>query len=599
MSDFGHTMFGMGLDVTHVAGAVAALIAMWFMFLRKTDKVLPQITIELKGHEKKDVIDAKVVPDMPFVIPSEPGRMQCYDPCTAQHLGSVELMSKARVDEIVAKAHVAQKQWAKSTFSERRSVLNAILDYYIRHTDDVVRVSVRDSGKTRLGAVLGEITPTLEKLRWTISAGEDILKTEYRGNHGLLTLHKSARVEWHPVGVLGVLAPFNYPCHNILNHVISGLMAGDGVVTKVSEHTSWSADFYLRPIHAALKSAGYSPDLVSVVTGLGETGAALVSSKVNKVIFTGSDRVGKMVMKGASENLTPVVLELGGKDPFIVCKDVDLDWITPTALRGVFQNCGQNCIGIERIFVEEPLFDQFVKRMEAEIMRIRQGVPLANEKELDLGASTMPSQIPHIQRLIDDAVAKGAKLVCGGKRNKALLPGNFYEPTLITGITKDMLIAEEEVFGPVMAVSKWSSEDDLMNKVNDCPYGLGSSVFSADTKRAERLMERVSAGMGNINDFGINYLCQSLPFGGVKASGFGRFAGKEGLQACCYPKSITTDAFPGAKTSIPKPWCYPTADCGSHIAADLLKMAYAPAMGARAAALVGFLKGLATAKTTA
>ena len=565
-------------------------------------KAYPPISIKLTELEAaEDAGEAlPVVPAMPLVTEAAPDRLQCYDPCTAQLLGDVENMDGERVRALVERARVAQVQWATSTFAERKGVLAAIMEYYLAHTEDVVRVSVRDSGKTRLGAVLGEITPTLEKLRWILAEGEEILATEYRnGAHGALTLHKNARVEWRPVGVLGVLAPFNYPCHNVMNHVISGLFSGNAVVTKVSEHTSWSADFYLRPVKQALVNAGYSADLVAAVTGVGPAGAALVSSGVNKVIFTGSDRVGKLVMRAAADTLTPVVLELGGKDPFVVCADVNLDWLAPTALRGVFQNCGQNCIGIERIFVEEPLFARFVEKMAGKIREMRQGAPLrVKGREVDLGATTMPGQLDLIQALVDDAVAKGATLVCGGKRNAALAPGLFFEPTLLTGVTSAMRIATEEVFGPVMAVSSWSSEDDLIERVNATPYGLGASVFTDDSARAERLNGRIESGMSNINDFGINYLCQSLPFGGVKSSGFGRFAGKEGLQACCYPKAVTTDRIPGCKTSIPGPWCYPTADSAPKIAADLLKMAYAPSVFGKAAGLAAFLKGLATAKTT-
>ena len=581
-----------------IVAAIALAAFLYLTFRRKDKLVLPPIKIELTEYEKQDVITAKVTnPEMPLVVDSEPNRLQCYDPATAQHLGSVELMSKERVEEIIAKAREAQKQWSKSTFEERRAVMRCILQYYIKHTEDICRVSVRDSGKTMLGAVLGEITPTCEKLRWILNEGESILKTEYRGGQGLLTMHKSARVEFKPLGVLGVIAPFNYPCHNILNHIISGLFAGNAVVSKVSEYTSWSGDFYLRSVRAALVSAGYSPDLVQIVTGLGETGAALVESpNINKVIFTGSDRIGKLVMKGAAKNLTPVVLELGGKDPFIVCDDVDLGWLKNTALRGVFQNNGQNCIGIERIFVEGKLYQPFIDMMVKSVQTLRQGVPIGNGGKVDIAAMTNPGALENIESLIEDAVAKGATLHCGGKRNKKLSPGLFFEPTLISGITSDMKIAKEEVFGPVMAVSQWNTEKELYERANDCPYALGSSIFSNDTARARRISENVSAGMANINDFGVNYLCQSLPFGGTKCSGFGRFAGPEGLRACCYPKAITEDRIPGVKTSIPKPWCYPTAESAPSIAEHLVGMAYSPALSAKVSRTIRLLKGLATAK---
>eukprot|EP00122_Pirum_gemmata_P011201 Pgem_evm1s10368 len=570
-----------------------------YQFLFKKEEPVKAIKIELKKYEQDEIIDAPVHEEMLLNDPEKPGKLQCYDPCTMQHLGEVDAMTKEQVDDCVARAAKAQKEWAKTSMATRIKVMKMILKYFVENQEDIVRVSVRDSGKTKLGAVLGEITPTCEKLRWIIKYGEDILKPETRGGQGLLTLHKHARVEYVPVGVLGVLAPFNYPCHNLLNHIISGLFSGNASVTKVSEYTSWSADFYLRSVHAALREVGHSPDLAQVVTGFGPTGAALVASDVNKIIFTGSDKVGKLVMKGAADKLTPVVLELGGKDPFIICKDVDLDWIKQIALRGVFQNNGQNCIGIERIYVEEAVYEEFVKKVLPIIKEMRQGQPLTGEKDnkIDTAAMCMPAQITHIEALVADAKEKGANVLIGGERNTELGNGLFYKPTLITGITPDMRIAKEEVFGPVMAIVPWKTEDELLNIVNTgCPYGLGSSVFTNDRTRALRIANQIESGMTNINDFGINYLCQSLPFGGVKSSGFGRFAGPEGLRACCHVKSITEDRFPGVKTSLPPAFCYPVSCNSPAVASSLIEVAFESSWGKWAMSVVELLKGLAGAK---
>mmetsp|Transcript_25181 Transcript_25181/g.54399 ORF Transcript_25181/g.54399 Transcript_25181/m.54399 type:complete len:597 (+) Transcript_25181:63-1853(+) len=585
-------------EFTSTAIAAAAVIIVAIIFVNAfsaKDPVLPNIDIPLEKYEAEDCIDAPVKEKMDLVLTDRPGKLQCYDPATMQHLGEVELMNRERVNQIVASARVAQKDWAKSSFGERRAVLRAINDYYLNHVDDICRVAVRDTGKTKLGAVLGEITPTCEKIRWVLNSGEDLLRTETRGGQGMMTVHKSAFVEYEPLGVLGVLAPFNYVGHNLLNHIISGLFTGNAVVCKVSEYTSWSADFLVRPVHAALKAAGYSPDLVQVVTGMAEAGSALVESGVDKVIFTGSDRVGKLVMKAASEKLTPVVLELGGKDPFIVCEDVDLEWLLPTALRGVFQNAGQNCIGVERIFIHESIHDKFVEMAKAKVLQMRQGVPLKAAsigETVDIGAMTMPGSLEHIQSLVDDAVARGAKLVCGGKINESLKPGLFFEPTIITGVTSEMRIAQEEVFGPVMAIRAWSNEEDLLDEVNDCPYALGSSVFSADVSRAKRIAKGVRAGMVNINDFGINYLCQSLPFGGRACSGFNKFAGPEGLRACCNVKAVTADRIPGVKTTLPEPFIYPTANTSHETAAHLVGMAYDPSWTNKVMSTISLVKGL-------
>jgi len=407
----------------------------------------------------------------------------------------------------------------------------------------------------------------------------------------MMSFHKSAIVEYEPLGVLGVLAPFNYVGHNLMNHVISGLFAGDGVVIKVSEYTSWSADFLIRPVKAALESAGYSSDLVQIITGTAEAGQGLVQSGVDKVIFTGSDKVGKLVMKAAADTLTPVVLELGGKDPFVVCEDVDLAWVLPTLMRGIFQNAGQNCIGIERVFLHEHIHDKMVSMAAEKVASMKQGNPLG-VTHVDIGAMTMPSAPAHIQALVDDAVQQGATLVCGGKINTSLSPGLFYEPTILTGITSSMRIAKEEVFGPVFAARKWSTETELLEMVNDCPYALGSSVICNDSTRACRIAKGIAAGMVNINDFGVNYMCQSLPFGGRKCSGFSKFAGPEGLRECCNVKASTKDRFPGIKTTLPEPFKYPTSPTSHESAKSLVHMAYNPNWMYKASSLFNLLRDI-------
>ncbi|GBG29052.1 Aldehyde dehydrogenase 22A1 [Hondaea fermentalgiana] len=583
------------MDTQTLTLAVALVAAAWvgaalWYVLSPSDPVVEKIEFELEEYEAKDKIDAPVKEKMELEFPDRPGKLQCYDPATMQHLGEVEMMTRERVFEIVDKAHVAQREWAKTTFGQRRALLRALLDYYVHNIDDIVRVCVRDTGKTRLCAVLGEITPTCEKLRWMIAEGEKILATEYRGGQGPLTMHKSARVEYHPLGVIGVIAPFNYVGHNLMNHIISGLFAGNAVVCKVSEFSSWSADFLVRPVHVALKSMGFSTDLVQVVTGTAEAGSALTESRINKMVFTGSDKIGKLVMMSAAKNLTPVVLELGGKDPFVICEDVNLDLVVPTAMRGVFQNASANCIGIERIFVQESIHDKFVERVSAAVAQMKQAVPLLSHA--DIGAMTPPNAIEHIQRLVDDAKSKGAKVICGGKRNAALAPGQFYEPTILTNVEANMLITQEEVFGPVMCIRSWSTEDDLIEKANNCNYALASSVFSSSKARAARIGKRIDAGMLNENDFGTNYLCQQLPFGGCKASGFGKFAGPEGLRALCNVKSCTSDRIPGVQTQLPAPFVYPTALDAHKTAASLVGMGYSPSMSERAISLVQLLKGI-------
>lgn len=263
-------------------------------------------------------------------------------------------------------------------------------------------------------------------------------------------------------------------------------------------------------------------------------------------------------MEACSLNLTPIVLELGGKDAAVICDDADMKQVIPTVMRGVFQNCGQNCIGLERLIVHESLYEEFIAQIKQRVDKMRVKAPLENADEVDCGAITMTKHIYHIKKIVDDAVSKGARLVAGG--NPISCEGNsgqFFQPTVLADITSDMLISSEEVFGPVMAIRQFSSDQEAVDIVNSIPFGLGGSVFSSNVKRGASLMSEMKTGMGNVNDFAVNYLCQSLPFGGVKLSGFGRFAGPEGLRDECVMRSITVDRIPWLKTQIPSLLDYP------------------------------------------
>ena len=427
---------------------------------------IPSLDVPLKDAEASTDYAFFGLPDSKMEIcdPAQPGFIQCFDPATAQKLGSVKIVTPDEVVDKVRKARVAQAEWSNSTFEQRRHVLRIMLKFILEHQDDIVRLCVRDSGKTELGASFGEVLPSCEKIQWIIDNGEHVLSPQKRSAARLM-MYKSAWVEYCPLGVLGIISPFNYPFHNFINHIISGLFSGNAVCVKISEHTSWSAEYFSRFVSAALSEARdsgvvpmASPDLVQVITGLGPSGAALVSSGVDKIIFTGSTQVGRLVMHGAAKaNLTPCVLELGGKDPFIVLADADVDSVFKLLMRGVFQNCGQNCIGVERVYTHSSIFESFVTTAIAKVSELRQGLPLSGST-CDLGATTMPGQLAIIEELVTDAVASGARIVAGGQRRTDLGPGLFYEPTILVDVTHDMRIAKEEVFGPVMIIMKFDDE---------------------------------------------------------------------------------------------------------------------------------------------
>lgn len=579
------------LAASSALAGCAAVTVLWKLVTR-----VPKIQVPLDPLESQDFPkqDRPPVVDPTMNLTKVPGFVQCFDKCTAELLGEVPDMTAEQVEECVLKAKAAQRSWERTSFAQRRYFLKLLLKYSVEEKDVICRVMMRDTGKTKLDAVLGEITPTVEKLRWMIKNGEQVLKPEYRHGQGLMSMHKRARVEYRPLPVLAVFAPNNYPYTNVMNHIISGCFAGCGVVIKVSEFTSWCSRLILRIVRKALVEAGGDPNLVQIVTGMGQTGAALCTSKnIDKIIFTGSDKIGRIIQRQASDNLTPCVMELGGKDPFIVFKDVNLDRVTAICARGAFQNGGQNCIGVERVFVEKSLEKQFIERMTeiANKMRVGNGINQVNFQP-DLGSLCTPVQIRHVEQLLKEAVSKGATIHAGGHRIDELAPGLFFQPTVISGITSDMRIANEEVFGPVCAIRAFENESSLVEMVNSSPFGLGSSVFSRNSTKMRRVAGCIKSGMVNCNDFGINYLVQSLPFGGTKASGYGRFGGPEGLRACCELVAVTEDKSRFTETSLPPSFQYPVAQNAPETAGGLIEFAYADTWMGSLGGLMKLLSGI-------
>ncbi|KIG18489.1 Aldehyde dehydrogenase [Enhygromyxa salina] len=505
--------------------------------------------------------------------------IECHDPATLERLGEVEVMDRAQVEAIIARARAAQPRWAATSFAERRAVLRDLLAWIVEHQANICHLAARDSGKTLIDAAMGEVFPVCEKLRYTIAHGERDLSPEPR-SPGFL-LHKRGRVEYLPFGVVAVIAPWNFPFHNIYCPLIPALFAGNAVVVKVSEWTSWSASEYLEIIHRVLRKHGLPTDLVQVVTGWGETGAHLVRGGVDKVFFTGSPGNGRKVMATASDDLTPVVLELGGKDPLIVCDDANLDQAADAAMLGVFTACGQMCVGAERIYVFDAVHDQFVETMRARVAALRQGPPLTNAI-VDCGATTMPAQLEVISTLVDDALERGATALVGGRRNPELA-GQYYEPTLLVGVDHSMRITQEEVFGPIMVVIRVRDEAEAVRLANDCPYGLGSSVFTRDRARGQRIARQLRTGMTVVNDYGVAYMMQALPFGGVGNSGFGRINGPEGLRACCYAKAIVEDRVPLGRSVA----FHPVRPYSYELVQSAVRIIYSRGLQAKARAVVG------------
>lgn len=523
-------------------------------------------------------------------------KVQCYEPATMKYLGFLPALKPDEVKERVAHARKAQKIWAKSSFKQRRLFLRILLKYIIEHQDLICNISSRDTGKTMVDASLGEIMTTCEKIHWLLSEGEKWLKPEYR-TCGRSMLHKTAKVEFYPLGVVGAIVSWNYPFHNIFNPMLAAVFSGNSIVIKVSEHASWSGCFYLRIIQTALAAVGAPENLVEVITGFAETGEALVSS-VDKMIFVGSPGVGKKIMRTAADTLIPVTLELGGKDAFIVCEDVDVPHVAQVAARAALQSSGQNCAGAERFYVHKDVYSSFVAEVVKIVKSVTAGPPLSGK--YDMGAICMQEHSEKLQYLVNDALDKGAEIVARGSVGNIGegAVDQYFPPTVIVNVNHTMKLMQEEAFGPILPIMKFSSDEEVVQLANDSRYGLGCAVFSGSQRRAKQIASKLHCGVAAVNDFASSYMCQSLPFGGVKDSGFGRFAGIEGLRACCLVKSVVEDRWwPLIKTKIPKPIQYPVAENGFEFQESLVEALYGLNIWDRLRALVNVLKLLSEQTT--
>lgn len=560
------------------------------LFRRPPKKVVVALTKEerenkLEGYPKFDYKR----------LEGEREKVFLWDPSTLDFFGEIKATTPEEVKAAVQRAREAQKVWKKSSFAKRNELMRTMLRYITENQEHCARVAVRDSGKSFLDALIGEVLVTCEKLVWLSESGEKWLQPEYRDS-GRMMMMKKAYVEYVPLGVIGAIVPWNYPFHNVFNPVSAALYSGNAIIIKVSEFASWSIRYYKAIIDGCLDAVGAPRDLVQFVVGYASTGSALVTSGADKVIFVGSPAVGAIVAKTAADNLTPVVLELGGKDPFVVCDDADVDGIIQTACRGVWQNMGQNCAGPERFFVYEKVYDKFCEGVTKVVKDMKIG-PSLSDPLVDCGSICMgPKQMQHYQKLVDDAVLKGAKVLAGGfipGPDSPLAKGSFYPPTILADIPENALIAQEEIFGPIMAIFKvpGNSDDEAIRMANNCDFALSSCAFSGDAQRAKKIASQLVAGMSAVNDLeGCTYMNQSLPFGGCKKSGYDRFAGPEGLRGLCLVRSVCEDRIAFIRNSIPPPMQYPATGSGPQFAKGLINMFYSTTWSGTVKGLVDVIR---------
>jgi acyl-CoA reductase-like NAD-dependent aldehyde dehydrogenase len=458
------------------------------------------------------------------------------DPATDEVIGTYPVHTEADVAAAVARAREAAAWWGGLSFAERGERLVRWKGMVTRRIGQLAELVHAETGKPHSDAMV-EIIPAIDHMAWAAKNARKVLGRQKRSS-GLLMSNQAATVEFQPLGVIGVIGPWNYPVFTPLGSIIYALAAGNAVVFKPSEYTpgvgKWLVDSFadVVPEHPVLQ----------LITGFGPTGAALCRSGVDKIAFTGSPGTGRKIMAACAETLTPVLIEAGGKDALLVDHDADLDAAADAAVWGGMSNAGQTCVGVERVYVHERVYDDFLAR----VVEIARGVRSGSDAEAKIGPITMPSQLKIIRRHIADALARGGRALVGGAE---AVGDRYVQPTVLVDVPEDSQAVREETFGPTLTIAKVRDMDEAVAKANDTKYGLGAAVFSK--RRGVELARRLRSGMTAVNAVISFAAIPSLPFGGVGESGFGRIHGPEGLKEFTRPKAIARQRFkpPMALTS--------------------------------------------------
>jgi acyl-CoA reductase-like NAD-dependent aldehyde dehydrogenase len=467
--------------------------------------------------------------------------IQVRNPATLETITELPIASPAEVAEAIERARKAQAIWRTRSFAERAELLYRFRDLLIDEQERLADILTSETGKPR-GEVYGnELFYLCDVIGFWAKNASKFLEPEKIRPHLLMFKTKKVISEHHPMGVIGIISPWNFPLVLSAGDAMPALMAGNAVVIKPSELTPLTALFAVE----LAQKAGFPEGLLQVVIGGAETGEALID-RADMIAFTGSVEVGKQVMRRAANRLIPVSLELGGKDPLIVLKDADLERAANACVWGALMNSGQVCTSIERIYVEAPVYQAFVDKIVEKVRSLRQG---PSNQEVELGSMTSEEQFKKVSTQVSEAVARGAKALTGGRANPNF-SGLYYEPTVLVDVNHDMAVIREETFGPVLPIIKVRDAEEALRLANDSRYGLDACVFTRDKEKANQMAEKLFAGTVCINDGLVNYIIPDTPMGGVKDSGFSRRHGAEGIRKYCYQKSIVIDRF-GLKSDFP------------------------------------------------
>jgi acyl-CoA reductase-like NAD-dependent aldehyde dehydrogenase len=467
------------------------------------------------------------------------------NPATQEVVGTVPACTAEEVSAAVERAQAAQPRWAATPVRERLRILRRFQRLLCEQKDAVATVITREAGKPAAEALATEVLVVLDGAQYLLKhAAEFLLPEAVPHANPVMKLKRGALLR-EPYGVVGIISPWNYPFSLPSVQALTALVTGNAVVLKPSEFTPFSS----LELKRLLSAAGLDHDLFQVVTGEGGAGVALLQSRIDKMVFTGSVATGRKVAQAAAARLLPVVLELGGKDAMVVLEDADVEVASSAAVWGAFMNSGQTCLSVERCYVHESIYERFLQACIKKTGKLRQGP--GTEATSDIGPMIHDRQLRIVQAQVEDAVRRGARLLAGGAAVPEL-GRNFFAPTILADVTHDMNLMREETFGPVLPVRSFKTEQEAVALANDSDFGLAASVWTRDSKRGEAVARRIHAGTVMVNDVVACFGISEAPHGGVKASGIGRTHGIFGLEEMVWPKYVDADRIPHIK----KLWWY-------------------------------------------
>lgn len=453
------------------------------------------------------------------------------NPATGEEVGRVFITSPDDVREAVRRGREAFAKWKLTSFDERRDLVMRAREVILAEMDGIAHLISAESGKPFGEAISMEIAPVLDLMQWIAKNAQKMLRPKGIGIGLYSLLGRSSKIVYHPLGVVGIIPAWNYPFSIPLGEAAMALMAGNTVVIKPSELTP----FVGLKIGEIFEKAGFPKNAVQIVPGAGETGAALVESAPDKVMFTGSVATGKRILAAAAPNMTSVVLELGGKDPMVVFEDANLELAAGAAVWGAFCNAGQSCSSVERLYVHESIAKELTRKIVEKTRELTQGT--GENEEVSIGAMSSERQLKIVEDHVNDFRDCGATVEIGGRRNENL-DGLFYEPTVISGATNDMRAMQEETFGPTLPIATFKTEEEAIALANDSEFGLTASVWTRDYGKGKRVAEQIEAGSVCVNEVLYTHGIGQTPWGGFKNSGRGRTHGREGLMELVQPQHV-------------------------------------------------------------